>query len=106
MKKIWFVVLATICLSMACYAEEKKSAYGLFIEATAKAYVIGERAAKAIGKKAKEVNNDYEITDNIDKFIKKNELDKKAKDFGKSADQLSKDLKKQIKKEEKLNQKS
>lgn len=106
MKKIWFVILATICLSMACYAEEKKSAYDLFIEATAKAYVIGERAAKAISKKAKEVNNDYEITDNIDKFIKKNELDKKAKDFGKSADQLSKDLKKQIKKEEKLNQKS
>ena len=65
----------------------------------AKTYIVGSKAISFVGNKAKDVNEKYEISDNIDRFIKDQKLDKKLKKFNKSVDEFSKDLKKQIEKE-------
>ena len=99
MKKL-FVLILSILLLCACYAEDK-SAYDTFVERTAKAYVMGQKFANKIGDKAKDVNNEYEITENISKFIKEQKIDKQIEKLGKSVDEFTNDVKKQIKKENK-----
>jgi len=74
MKKI-FVLILSILLLCGCYAEDK-SAYDSVVESTAKAYVVGQKLANKIGNKAKDVNNEYEITESISKFIKDRKIDK------------------------------
>lgn len=99
MKK-FFVLVLSILLLCACYAEDK-SAYDSFVDVTAKAYVMGQKFVNKISDKAKDVNNEYEITNNIKKFIEDKDFDKRVEHFGKSVDEFTNDVKKQIKKENK-----
>lgn len=98
MKKL-FILILSVFLVCNCFAEDNNSAYDTFVETTAKAYVVGQKFANKISNKAKDVNNEYEITENINKFIRDKKIDKQIEKFGKSIDEFSKDLKKQIKKE-------
>ena len=98
MKKL-FILILSVFLVCGCFAEDNNTTYDAFVEAMAKTYILGSKVASSVGNKAKDINEKYEISDNIDKFIKDQKLDKKLKKFNKSIDDFSKDLKKQIKKE-------
>ena len=100
MKKL-FVLILSLFLVSGCFAKDNSTAYDTLVDATAKAYTAGSKIVSFIGTKAKNVNDEYEITDNIKKFIKDKGFDKKAEQFGKSVDEFADDVKKQIKKESK-----
>lgn len=100
MKKL-FVLILSLFLVCSCFAKDNNAAYEAFVDVTAKAYTTGSKVASFIGTKAKDINDEYEITDNIKKFIEDKDLDKKAERFGKSVDEFADDVKKQIKKESK-----
>ena len=100
MRKL-FVLILSVFLVCNCFAEDNNNAYDTVVEATAKTYIAGSKAMSFIGNKAKDINDEYEITDNIKNFIKDKELDKKVEQFGKSVDDFADDVKKQVKKESK-----
>lgn len=100
MKKL-FVLILSLFLVCGCFAKDNITAYDTLVDATAKAYTAGSKIVSFIGTKAKNVNDEYEITDNIKKFIKDSGIDKEAEQFGKSVDEFADDVKKQIKKESK-----
>lgn len=100
MKKLFILALLAF-LVCSCFAEDNNSAYNTLVETTAKAYNIGSMVASLVSNKAKDINDEYEIADNIKKFIKDKGFDKKVERFGKSTDEFVNDVKKQIKKESK-----
>ena len=97
MKKL-FVLILSLFLVCGCFAKDNNSAYDALVDATAKAYATGSKVASFIGTKAKNVNDEYEITDNIKKFIEDEGLDKKVEHFGKSVDEFTNDVKSKLKK--------
>lgn len=100
MKKL-FVLILSLFLVCSCFAKDNNATYEALVDVTAKAYTTGSKVASFVGTKAKDINDEYEITDNIKKFIEDKDLDKKAERFGKSVDEFADDVKKQIKKESK-----
>jgi len=100
MKKL-FVLILSLFLVCSCFAKDNNATYDTLVDVTAKAYNTGSKIASFIGTKAKDINDEYEITDNIKKFIKDKGFDKKAEHFGKSVDEFTNDVKKQVKKENK-----
>lgn len=100
MRKL-FVLILSVFLVCNCFAEDNNNAYDAVVKTTANAYVFGSKAASFIGNKAKDINDEYEITDNIKNFIKDKGFDKKVEQFGKSVDDFADDVKKQVKKESK-----
>lgn len=100
MKKLFVLILLAFLVCNG-FAEDNSKTYDMLVEAAAKTYTTGSKIASFIGTKAKNVNDEYEITDNIKKFIKDKGFDKKAEHFGKSVDEFADDVKKQIKKESK-----
>jgi len=93
MKKL-FVLILSLFLVCSCFAKDNNATYDTLVDVTAKAYNTGSKITSFIGTKAKDINDEYEITDNIKKFIK-------AEYFGKSVDEFTNDVKKQVKKENK-----
>lgn len=100
MKKL-FVLILSLSLVCSCFAKDNNTVYETLVDVTAKAYTTGSKVTSFIGTKAKDVNDEYEITDNIKKFIEDRGLDKRAERFGKSVDEFTNDVKKQVKKENK-----
>lgn len=100
MKKLFILVILAF-LVCSSFAEDNNSTYNTLVETTAKAYNIGSMVASLIRNKAKDINDEYEVTDNIKKFIKDKGFDKKVERFGKSTEEFVNDVKKQIKKESK-----
>lgn len=100
MKKL-FVLILSLFLVCGCFAKDNNAAYDTAVETTAKAYVFGSNAASFISDKAKSINDEYEITDNIKKIIKDKGIDKKTEHFVRSANEFTDDVKKQAKKESK-----
>lgn len=100
MKKLFILVLSTF-LVCSNFAEDNNSTYDKFVEVTAKTYTFSAKVASSVSNKAKDVNNEYEITENIRKFIRDQKIDKQIEKFGKSVDEFTNDVKKQVKKENK-----
>lgn len=100
MKKLFILILSAI-LVCNCFAEDNNNDYDTLVETTAKVYTFGSKVVSLVSNKAKSVNDEYEITDNIKKFIKDKDFDKRAEHFGKSVDEFTNDVKKQVKKESK-----
>ena len=76
MRKL-FVLILSVFLVCNCFAEDNNNAYDAVVETTANAYVFGSKAASFIGNKAKDINDEYEITDNIKTLLKIKDLIKK-----------------------------
>ena len=93
MKKL-FVLILSLFLVCGCFAKDNSAAYDTLVDAAAKAYTNGSKIALFISTKAKNVNDEYEITDNIKRVIKDKGFDKKAEQLGKSIDEFADDVKK------------